>query len=215
MGRIITHELVPGGRLQPVTNENRINYIHSMAFFRMHTQIWDQTSAFIRGFRSIINPDWLSLFSMVELQRLISGDTSPLDLKDLRRNTQYFGGFHDSHRVIGWLWDILAKDFTEDERRLFLKFVTSCSSPPCGGFGHMEPQFSIRCVEVGDDDDTGDTIGSVIRGFFTIRKREPLLRLPSSSTCFNLLKLPNYQKKATLREKLRYAISSNTGFELS
>lgn len=98
-----------------------------MAFFRMHTQIWEQTSAFIRGFRSIINPDWLSLFSMVELQRLISGDTSPLDLKDLRRNTQYFGGFHDSHRVIGWLWDILAKDFTEEERRLFLKFVTSCS----------------------------------------------------------------------------------------
>lgn len=106
---------------------HRINYIHSMAFFRMHTQIWEQTSAFIRGFRSIINPDWLSLFSMVELQRLISGDTSPLDLKDLRRNTQYFGGFHDSHRVIGWLWDILAKDFTEEERRLFLKFVTSCS----------------------------------------------------------------------------------------
>ena len=93
----------------------------------MHTQICEQTSAFIRGFRSIINPDWLSLFSMVELQRLVSGDTNPLDLKDLRRNTQYFGGFHDSHRVIGWLWDILGKDFTEDERRLFLKFVTSCS----------------------------------------------------------------------------------------
>lgn len=98
-----------------------------MAFFRMHTQICEQTSAFIRGFRSIINPDWLSLFSMVELQRLISGDTNPLDLKDLRRHTQYFGGFHDSHRVISWLWDILAKEFTEDERRLFLKFVTSCS----------------------------------------------------------------------------------------
>jgi len=83
------------------------------------------------------------------------------------------------------------------------------NSPPLLGFAHMEPQFSIRCVEVGDDDDTGefesgkrsrafhlyplrllgDTIGSVIRGFFTIRKREPLLRLPSSSTCFNLLKL--------------------------
>ncbi|CRL00069.1 CLUMA_CG013353, isoform A [Clunio marinus] len=209
MGKIITHELVPGGRLQQVTNDNRINYIHSMAFFRMHTQIWEQTSAFIRGFRSIINSDWLSLFSMVELQRLISGDTNPLDLKDLRRNTQYFGGFHDSHRVIGWLWDILAKDFTEEERRLFLKFVTSCSRPPLLGFAHMEPQFSIRCVEV------GDTIGSVIRGFFTIRKREPLLRLPSSSTCFNLLKLPNYQKKSTLRDKLRYAITSNTGFELS
>ena len=63
--------------------------------------------------------------------------------------------------------------------------------------------------------DTGDTVGSVLKGFFNIRKREPVGRLPTSSTCFNLLKLPNYQKKATLREKLRYAIHSNTGFELS
>lgn len=58
-------------------------------------------------------------------------------------------------------------------------------------------------------------IVSVIRGFFTIRKKDPNLRLPSASTCFNLLKLPNYQKKSILRDKLRYAISSNTGFELS
>ena len=64
--------------------------------------------------------------------------------------------------------------------------------------------------------DTGDTLGSVLKGFFHIRgRREPVGRLPTSSTCFNLLKLPNYSKKATLREKLRYAIYSNTGFELS
>jgi ubiquitin-protein ligase E3 B len=44
-----------------------------------------------------------------------------MDLKDLRRHTQYYGGFHDSHRVIGWLWDVLAKDFTEVERKQFLK----------------------------------------------------------------------------------------------
>ncbi len=63
--------------------------------------------------------------------------------------------------------------------------------------------------------DTGDTVGSVLKGFFNIRKKDPVGRLPTSSTCFNLLKLPNYQKKGTLREKLRYAITSNTGFELS
>ena len=40
-------------------------------------------------------------------------------------------------------------------------------------------------------------------------------RLPTASTCFNLLKLPNYQKKSVLKEKLLYAITSNTGFELS
>lgn len=215
LGQLVTHELVPGGKAIPVTNENKINYIHLMAHFRMHTQIKDQTAAFIRGFRSLINPDWLSLFSTPELQRLISGDNVPLDLRDLRRHTHYYGGFHDSHRVVCWLWDILDKDFNDEERRLFLKFVTSCSKPPLLGFAHLEPPFSIRCVEVGDDEDTGDTIGSVIRGFFTIRKKDPQNRLPTSSTCFNLLKLPNYQKKSTLRDKLRYAVSSNTGFELS
>ncbi|GFQ78583.1 ubiquitin-protein ligase E3B [Trichonephila clavata] len=215
MGQLVTHELVPGGKAIPVTGENKISYIHLMAHFRMHVQIHDQTNAFLRGFRSIVNPDWLTMFSTPELQRLISGDNTPVDLVDLRKHTKYFGGFHNNHRVINWLWDVLEKDFSQEEHRMFLKFVTSCSKPPLLGFAHLEPAFSIRCVEVSDDQDTGDTVGSVLRGFFTIRKKDPVNRLPTSSTCFNLLKLPNYQKKSTLREKLRYAIACNTGFELS
>lgn len=215
MGQIVCHELIPGGKTMPVTNENKISYIHLMAHFRMHTQIKEQTSAFIRGFRSIINPEWLHMFSTPEVQRLVSGDNAEIDLDDLKKHTVYYGGFHSSHRVIIWLWDILSSDFTAEERAMFLKFVTSCSRPPLLGFAYLKPPFSIRCVEVSDDQDTGDTLGSVLRGFFTIRKKEPGGRLPTSSTCFNLLKLPNYSKKSILRDKLRYAISMNTGFELS
>lgn len=65
--------------------------------------------------------NYVHLNSRLQLQRLISGDTAPLDLKDLRKHTQYYGGFHDSHRVVGWLWDILSRDFSEEERKLFLK----------------------------------------------------------------------------------------------
>ncbi|OXB62164.1 hypothetical protein ASZ78_015346, partial [Callipepla squamata] len=252
MGQLVCHELVPGGKTIPVTNENndhkyrikcllcrcvfelseggylcsvsvaatfplthRISYIHLMAHFRMHTQIKSQTAALISGFRSIIKPEWIRMFSAPELQRLISGDNAEIDLEDLKKHTVYYGGFHGSHRVIIWLWDILANDFSPEERAMFLKFVTSCSRPPLLGFAYLKPPFSIRCVEVSDDQDTGDTLGSVLRGFFTIRKKEPGGRLPTSSTCFNLLKLPNYSKKSILREKLRYAISMNTGFELS
>lgn len=68
LGKLVTHELVPGGRAVPVTNENKINYIHLMAHFRMHMQIKDQTAAFIKGFRSIINPEWLALFSTPEVR---------------------------------------------------------------------------------------------------------------------------------------------------
>lgn len=215
MGKLETYELESGGKFIPVTRESRVRYIHSVANFRMKTQIEQQTEAFVRGFKSIIDLDWLSMFSTAEFQRLISGDESPIDLQDLRKYTKYFGGFHSGHRVICWLWDILEKDFSAEEHRLFLKFVTSCSKPPLLGFANLEPPFTIRCVEVSDDQDLGDTVGSVVRGFLAIRRSDPVDRLPTSSTCFNMLKLPNYQRRSTLKEKLRYAIRSSPGFELS
>lgn len=66
----------------------RISYIHLMAHFRMHTQIKEQTAAFIRGFRSIINPEWLHMFSTPEVQRLVSGDNAEIDLDDLKYVTE-------------------------------------------------------------------------------------------------------------------------------
>ena len=150
LGKIVTHELITGGRAINVTNNNRISYIHHMAHFKMHKQIATQVVAFRRGFKAVVSPDWLNMFSGPEVQRLISGDNSPVDMKDLRRNTSYYGGFHDSHRVIAWLWDILEKDFSDKERSMFLKFVTSCSKPPLLGFENLEPPFSIRFVRSAD-----------------------------------------------------------------
>ena len=60
-----------------------------------------------------------------------------------------------------------------------------------------------------------ETVGSVLRGIFSVARRQSTDRLPTASTCFNLLKLPSYSKKTILREKLKYAIMSKTGFELS
>ena len=45
--------------------------------------------------------------------------------------------------------------------------------------------------------------------------RNETQRLPTASTCFNLLKLPNFKSRAVLRERLLYAIRSASGFELS
>uniref|UniRef100_A0A915CEU8 Ubiquitin-protein ligase E3B n=2 Tax=Parascaris univalens TaxID=6257 RepID=A0A915CEU8_PARUN len=215
LGRLHTVDLVPGGRTIQVTNENKIAYVHKMAQYRVFTQTKEQCRAFVSGFLSILNTNWLSLFAPHELQFLISGQSSDIDLRDLRRHVQYYGGFHNNHRLIKWLWQILECDFSVEERHLFLKFVTSCSRAPLLGFAYLEPPFSIRCVEVSDDQDQGDTLASVVRGFLAIKRRQSPSRLPTSSTCFNLLKLPNYSKKSILLQKLRYAIHSETGFELS
>lgn len=54
-----------------------------------------------------------------------------------RKHTVYYGGFHGSHRVIIWLWDILANDFSPEERAMFLKvraavlLHTGVSACPC------------------------------------------------------------------------------------
>ncbi|CAA19508.1 Ubiquitin-protein ligase E3B [Caenorhabditis elegans] len=215
MGKISTVDLVPSGRTISVTNENKIDYVHRMAHHRVFRRTQEQCKAFVTGMQSILQPTWLSLFAPNDLQCLISGVNSDIDLADLKRNVQYFGGFHGNHRLIKWLWDILENKFTSEERKLFLKFVTSCSRPPVLGFSYLEPPFSIRCVEVSDDQDQGDTLGSVVRGFLALRKGTAATRLPTASTCFNLLKLPNYNKKSLLLEKLRYAIHAGTGFELS
>jgi len=55
-----------------------------MAHFKMRVQIREQSSAFIRGFKSIICADWLDMFSTPELQKLISGDANDVDIEDLR-----------------------------------------------------------------------------------------------------------------------------------
>ena len=49
-----------------------------------------------------------------------------------RKHTVYYGGFHSSHRVVIWLWDILSSDFTSEERAMFLK-VGSASTSRGGG----------------------------------------------------------------------------------
>lgn len=40
-------------------------------------------------------------------------------------------------------------------------------------------------------------------------------RLPTASTCTNTLKLPDFRRSGTLREKLLYAIRAGAGFDLS
>lgn len=107
-----------------------------MAQFRVIKQTKKQCENFVAGFRSIINLKWLSLFNTHELQYLISGHTrflfrinqkfyifSDIDMDDLRKHVQYYGGFHSNHRLIKWLWNILTNDFSSKERHLFLKVI--------------------------------------------------------------------------------------------
>ena len=65
-------------------NYFRIKYIHLLALYKLHKQIKMQVYAFNEGFKSIIKQEWLNMFSIPEVQRLISGSCQDIDFDDLK-----------------------------------------------------------------------------------------------------------------------------------
>ncbi|XP_026574097.1 ubiquitin-protein ligase E3C isoform X2 [Pseudonaja textilis] len=190
LGEAQVVELKLGGKDIPVTSANRIAYIHLVADYRLNKQIRQHCLAFRQGLANVVNLEWLRMFDQQEIQVLISGAQVPISLEDLKTFTNYSGGYTADHPVIKIFWRVV-ESFTDDEKRKLLKFVTSCSRPPLLGFKELYPAF---CIHNGGSD---------------------LERLPTASTCMNLLKLPEFCDEHLMRSKLLYAIECAAGFELS
>lgn len=193
--RTATRDLIPNGANIAVSNENRMMYVSLVARHKLHRQPVRQTRAFLRGLGEIITPTWLSMFNQAELQTLIGGDSSEIDVEDLRRNTQYSGVYQIGddgleHPTVQIFWEVM-KNLDDTDRRKVLKYVTSTPRAPLLGFSQLNPRFSIR--DAGGDEQ----------------------RLPSTSTCINLMKLPRYSTSELLKQKLLYAVNSGAGFDLS
>ncbi|KAN0088109.1 hypothetical protein V8E55_006730 [Tylopilus felleus] len=70
------------------------------------------------GLSEIIDPKWLRMFNQQELQILLGGVNAPEPP--------------------------VLESFDQEQRRAFLRFVTSCSRPPLLGFKQLNPYFAIR-----------------------------------------------------------------------
>ncbi|WVR04680.1 hypothetical protein IAU60_001691 [Kwoniella sp. DSM 27419] len=183
-----TIELVPGGAEIAVTTQNRHEYIQLVCKYKLDKQIAAQSRAFFNGLSDLIDAKWLRMFDQRELQQLIGGEETLIDMDDLRAHCAV-NGFADN--ITPQLFWKVVRGFNQEQRRALLRFVTSCSRPPLLGFAYLTPKFGITCS--GGDTD----------------------RLPSASSCFNLLKLPDYGSESVLRTKLLQAITSGAGFDMS
>ncbi|KAG8123990.1 putative HECT domain and ankyrin repeat containing E3 ubiquitin protein [Naja naja] len=85
-----------------------------------------------------------------------------------------------------WFWDIV-EELTQEERVLLLQFVTGSSRVPHGGFAHIMG-------------------GSGLQNFTIAAVPYTPNLLPTSSTCINMLKLPEYPKKEILKDRLLVAL---------
>ena len=144
---------------------------------------------FAEGISSVLPAELFSIFSGVELQDVVCGN-SDIDVELLKRVVEY-EGFEADDLVIEHFWQTLL-EMTSDQRKMFLQFVWARNRLPIKACDFEAPFKIIRDTKnMGSEPDA----------------------LPSASTCFFSLTLPEYKDKETLRSKLMFAIENVTTME--
>lgn len=185
-GELRSVALKPGGQEIAVTEDTRREFVDLYVDWWLNTSVHSQFEAFAKGLLTLCGGPALQLFSATELERLVCGSPC-LDFDALVRSARYEGGYHADHRVVQWLWQVVAELATE-EQKLFLKFFTGSDRAPIGGLANL------RCIIQRDGADSN--------------------KLPTSHTCFNTLLLPSYRSKDKLADRLKLAILNAEGFGL-
>ncbi|KAM4771819.1 E3 ubiquitin-protein ligase HACE1 isoform 3-T3 [Rhinophrynus dorsalis] len=177
--------LKPGGASILVTQENKAEYVQLVTELRMTRAIQPQINGFLQGFHMFIPPSLIQLFDEFELELLLSG-MPEIDVNDWIKNTEYTSGYEREDQVIQWFWEVV-QELTQEERVLLLQFVTGSSRVPHGGFAYIMG-------------------GSGLQNFTIAAVAYTSNLLPTSSTCINMLKLPEYPSKEILKDRLLVAL---------
>lgn len=178
--------LIENGSNIEVDDSNKGLYIEKLLSFYFKEELGEHLSAITEGFFEIVPHRYIAPFTESELELVISGQTD-IDLADWKANTEYSGELTAESDVVAWFWNWMDKQNTETHRQV-LQFVTGSSNVPLGGFKNL------RGVEN--------------RVKFSISKaQKDGGSLPSASTCFNMLKMPNFESQADFEAKMLLSIT--------
>ena len=167
-----------------VTNANRERFVADYIFWLTFKSVAPQLMAFRRGFLTCLNMDSLRLFDAQGFKHLVEG-TQTISISLLKPATRYEEGYSQTHPTIIDFWSIV-ENYSQSERRKLLEFVTASERVPVTGFQSMN--------------------------FIIVRNGVDTEMLPTSSTCFGKLMLPQYEGREKLKKKLDLAIQNSEGF---
>ncbi|CAD5215942.1 unnamed protein product [Bursaphelenchus okinawaensis] len=191
-GRLEEVELIAGGKDILVTDGNKDQFISLMLKWKIEKNVEDQLKAFLGGLFSVVDREFLKIFESSELHHVLSGSVE-IDLNDWRKNTEYKGGFSDTHPVIRWFWQFLF-ELNNSERLQLLQFVTGTTTIPHEGFKALRGSDGLKK--------------------FTIHRWGDSNSLPRAHTCFNRLDLPCYPSFTLLKEKIRLAMTESVSYAI-
>ncbi|XP_059151964.1 probable E3 ubiquitin-protein ligase HERC4 [Physella acuta] len=179
-------ELCPDGHNKTVNQSNKHDYINLYVDYILNKSVEVPFRAFYNGFHSVCGGMVLELFQPQELQAMVVGNED-YDFNELEKNTDYKQDYHKYHPTIKIFWEVFHEMSLEDKKK-FLLFLTGSDRIPVFGMKHVK--ITIQPSSGGEH------------------------FLPVAHTCFNMLDLPRYTNKATLKEKLLMAIQQTQGFGL-
>ena len=188
-------ELQPNGADIAVNEDNKAEYLRLFVQHRLIGAIEPQIKAF-RGGLGVFVDDALraklrKCCTVGHMQILMCGAVE-IDVVDWKTSTVTVG-FDDGSSTVQWFW-ALVNVMSEGERSTLLHFCTGSARAPAAGFGSLmgyngqQHRFTIKCMAGGAD------------------------RLPTASTCFNTLNLPEYENEGQFKAKLLLALSGGVGF---
>ncbi|OQR74237.1 E3 ubiquitin-protein ligase SMURF2-like, partial [Tropilaelaps mercedesae] len=193
-GRVVLHELKPGGADISVTDDNKKEYVSLYVKWRFMLGIEAQFRELQKGFNELVPQALLKEFDDRELE-LVIGGLGRIDVADWRDNTRLK---HCSPHTaqVEWFWQIV-ESYDEERRARLLQFVTGSSRLPLQGFsalqgstGAVDPRpFTLHLVADASTDN-----------------------LPKAHTCFNRIDIPPYENKDKMRDKITQAIEETYGF---
>lgn len=180
--------LCPNGDQIAVNESNKREYVYLMCLWKLHYGISSLLKPFLETFHYLVPIEILreTKISMFELHLMFNGKQT-VNIEELRAYCIYQGksNFNDTHDSIVYLWRAI-REFTEEDRRLFLKFFTGSSRVPLDGY---DPPINIT-----EGEDMAHN------------------SLPKAHTCFNQLVLPTYSSYEVSKDRLLFAIRNTEGF---
>ncbi|KAG5465758.1 hypothetical protein CUR178_00471 [Leishmania enriettii] len=214
--------LMPGDADRQVTPNNVHEYTHCLRSYYLHT-VLDLALLHLRqGLQLTVNPLYLQLFSGDELGRLLG---SPQDAKiwetreQFARNVEPAHGYHINSDVVQYLLDVVPT-WSAQVQHAFLRFVTGSSAVPYGGLTQrikvVRRDVDISAIDLAVTP-TAHSFGANSDGLVTtssigVGGANYDNALPTVSTCFLYLKLPQYSSKAVLQDRLLFAVREGQRF---
>ena len=175
------------GKHSDLTKANRKDLIGCKVNSLIDSEVQWQLDAVKRGFQAVLAPFITRDFPLTpsDLRSIVVGIPT-VDIDDMMRHTVLYGYTRDSPQIV-WLRKLL-HSYDDANRRKFLRFVTGLEAVPAGGFASLPKPVSI------------------------LKRYGSADSFPSSATCHNYLRLPEYPTEAHLRERITTAIWGDGAF---